>query len=50
MREVEVMEKLEEERGVWQTTMCVSVFHVLIDLPWIIKMAFNFFQGCARTV
>lgn len=34
--------ELEEESGVWQTTMCVCVFHVLIDLAWNIKMAFNF--------
>lgn len=36
--------ELEEEWGVWQTTMSVFVFHVLIDLPWNIKMACNFFQ------
>lgn len=34
--------ELEEERGVWQTTVCVCVFHVLIDPHLNIKTAFNF--------
>lgn len=34
--------ELEEGSRVWQTTVHVCVFHVLIDLPWNIKTAFNF--------
>lgn len=47
-REVEVFGELKVERGAWQTAVFVFVFNVLIDLPWNIKMAFNF-SDCTCT-
>lgn len=41
-KEMEYSGELEEECGVCQTTMSVCVFHVLLELTWNIKMAFNF--------
>lgn len=34
--------ELVVESGVWQATIHISVFHVLIDLLWNIKTAFSF--------
>ena len=43
-REVEVFWRIRggEEKSVADYNACLCVCHVLIDLPWNIKIAFNF--------